>query len=241
MGLNVRDCAEWNSLDQCADRSRSVRAADQTWLFVSSDTEDGLRSAALTAIHQARRENVPLYYLSHPELQIERLFRRGSSYLVRIPELDLVPVGGAQLGAETWLGMGDLGRIVALTAMQSPVEVVFHLSGGYKALLSYFLLVAEGVRTVLLGDGASSVRAYCLHESSDQPIPVPVRWLRGAFLEDLEDVSRDAGTAGISVSSATATDLVGVYLDDEVKQGRRRLTEAGMIMARTLWALNAKA
>jgi hypothetical protein len=230
-GLGADFCAEWNSL-------RTVEE-DEVLLFVASDTNDGLRAAVLVAAKYGR----PIQYIDSPlaPSAFRSAFEPGQIFVVRIPQLDLDPANGKKPDDNTWLGLGEVGGAIARNVNRSGEhwDAVFHLSGGYKALLPYFLVVAEGVQTVVRSDSHNPqvrVRAYVLHESSEAPVRLPIRWLQGNPLALARDLVTYAG-AGVEIDAAKLADLRGIYLEDQDVSGRRKLTEAGMIMVRTLCAL----
>jgi hypothetical protein len=237
-GLGVQYCAEWAGL---AARDAPV-TDDEVLLFVASDTDDGLRAAVLVAAHYAYSTGRPVQYVDDPSAPsaLSSAFTPGTIVVVRIPRLDLDPLNNNRPDDNTWLGIGDLGAAIARKAnvATSPPEVVFHLSGGYKALLPHFLVVADGVQSVVrgtFGESALCVRAQVLHESSNAPVALPIRWLYAHSLTRVEGLVREVGH-GVDVDAAARPTFRGTYLEDAEHNGRRRLTPVGMIMVRTLWA-----
>ncbi|MFI5592856.1 hypothetical protein ACIA5G_47945 [Amycolatopsis sp. NPDC051758] len=238
--LTPNHSAELTALD-AHDRTRTERPAPgrDSIVLIATDTDDGLRAAALLAHLLASRAGSLPRYADDPVTSPAGItVAAGQVLLVRIPRLDL-DIGGAP-DSRTWLSVGEIGRAVAHDLCDTGADrrAVFHLTGGYKALLPYLLLTADAVATVVrcrLGPG-SRVSAQVLHETSGQPVPLPVRWLTGTPLERAQDLSRSAGTRDHLVVD-DLHDFRGTYLRDEPFTGRRELTEAGLILARTLWAL----
>ncbi|MGQ0841589.1 hypothetical protein [Actinokineospora sp.] len=236
-------CAEWNSLSTMGEIN------DDVLLFVASDTDVGLRAAVLAAAKYAQGR--PIRYVADPLTGLPTTLKSGQIVVARIPGLDLNPnrdqnpAPGKKPDDDTWLSLGDVGAAIARTASRSDVdwEVMFHLSGGYKALLPYLLVVAEGVQTVVrksFGDPRVRVRAQVLHEEGEQPVRLPLRWLSGDSLLGKAESLVIYAEQGVHVDESKLNDFRGWYLEDDTTNGRRRLTEAGMIMVRTLWALTVQ-
>jgi hypothetical protein len=240
--LPVEACAEWQALDRYNDEFG--RAGQDTWVFAGSDTENGSRAGLLAALgHAHRQPDVPLHYLSTPGPAAHSLLAPGAAYLTRLPGLDLASPGATPVPQTTWQAMGDLGGLVVLSVAQAtgrPYEVVFHLSGGYKAMLPYFLTMAQAVRTELISRPTTKVAAYCLHESSRRPVPLPVPYFTGVIAEWIGELARVSSSGEFEVDEKVADGLAGLYLEDEVRHGKRRFTPAGIIIARALWALHSK-
>lgn len=234
--LKPKHCAEWHALDRYRDEFGG--SDTDTWVFVGTDTETGSRAAALVALgHLHRHQNLTLHYLDTPGDGHASYLHSGRAYLMRLPGLNLA--AHHTVPDSAWQAMGELGALLALAVSNAHHrhETVFHLSGGYKAALPYFLTVAQAVRTTNNGRYAATVSAYSLHEHSNRPIPLPVPYLTGTPLDLMKHVAStiDSDT---TVADDVATDLIGLYLESEVRQGRRRLTPEGTIVARTLWALH---
>ncbi|WP_103349709.1 hypothetical protein [Amycolatopsis sp. CA-128772] len=216
--------AELTALD-AHDRTRTEPAGPgrDSIVLVATDTDDGLRAAALLAhLLAARTGSLPRYADDPVAAPAGVTVAAGQVLLVRIPGLDL-DVGGAP-DSRTWLSVGEVGRAVALDLCDTRAEsrAIFHLTGGYKALLPYLLLTADAVATVIrcrLGPG-TRVTAQVLHETSEQPVRLPVRWLTGTLLERAQDLSRAAGTRDHLIVD-DLHDFRGTYLRDEPFTGRR--------------------
>ena len=163
----------------------------------------------------------------------------GEIHLARIPSLDMalpvaLPDPAATEAPEVvrGLSLGEIGRLIAHTARQVAVgdwTVVFHLTGGYKAMLPYFLVVAEAVQTVLVekaGRDPQTVRAYCLHEESQRPVELPIRWLSLGNFAAAQRMSELACT-GVDVCGGQLNDLVGLYLDPRRPQAAQQAEHLG--------------
>ncbi|MER7011664.1 hypothetical protein ABT324_09585 [Saccharopolyspora sp. NPDC000359] len=237
--LEPKVCAEWYALDRYAEQF--PEAGQDTWVFVGSDTEEGSRAAVLTALgHSYRQEGVPVRYVDDPHTADGFPLQPGGCHVVRIPGLDLSSREG--LPEETWLGLGGLGGLVVRYARQleqpssTPLlNIVFHLSGGYKAMLPYYLTMAEAVRTTVLKKQLVLVEAFCLYEQSTNLVALPVAHFTGELLERIEKLARASRGGEVDIDPRTVNGLVGLYLYEELRGGRRGLTPAGKIIARTLW------
>lgn len=239
-GLPADICAELNSLDKSGHRDDLPR---ETVVLVATDTDDGLRAGALLAHTLATRAGTTPLYIDDPadaDTGMPAALDRAQVLLVRIPNLDLNPVHDKQPNADTWRALGAVGRTVAHTACHTLFDwsITFHLSGGYKALLPHLLVLAEAVHTVTQNRRGErrQVNAVVLHEDSMQPRDVPVRWITGSRLDLLLDLVKHAGDND-HITVDELADLRGYYLEGGPFLGRRALTEAGLIMVRTLWAL----
>src|SRR5262249_47017450 len=109
--------------------------------------------------------------------------------IVRIPGMDLAH---ADDFTTSMRHLGLLGR--RLHDLHPTAPVKFHLSGGYKAAMPFFMSIAEGMRT--LRDDPDTVTACCLHEQTqglNRLITVPLRFfsveLRGPLDVDLAAVA----------------------------------------------------
>jgi hypothetical protein len=241
--LDPPHSAELTALD-AHHRTQLCPAApgEDSIVLVATDTDDGLRAAALLAHLLAGRAGALPRYIHDPVAAPEVItIAGGQVLLVRIPGLNLDSSGAPD--SRTWLSIGEIGRAVAHHVCDTHGErrAAFHLTGGYKALLPYLLLTADAVATVVrhrLNDPnpAARISAQVLHETSEQPVRLPVRWLTGRPLEQALDLSRLAGTRDHLIVDDLA-DLRGSYLQDEPFISHRNLTETGLIFARTLWAL----
>lgn len=224
-------------------------------VLIATDTDDGLRAAALLGIRFAVQGGLTLRYLDNP-LENTTPLRSGGVYVVRIPGLDLNPnrshrtAATEPLNHRTWWSVGELGRLLARVASDPDLraEMIMHLSGGYKALMPYLLVMTEGILSVaehnVRGAGgdrpAVSLTAQVIHEEGEQPIRLPIRSHRGRILGNLEELRDAMGRHAPWVDGGNGrfSDVRGSYLEDERVDGRRHLTPMGLIMTRTLWAIS---
>ncbi|MGH3623231.1 MAG: hypothetical protein ACRDQ5_15775 [Sciscionella sp.] len=227
-------CAEWSGLA----KSGVEGVGDDAMVFVASDTNDGLRAAMLVAARYAHRDGVAVRYVHDPATGLPSVLRQRQILVVRVPRLNLAPDAVNRPNENTWGSLGKLGAVLAHTASQRNLDVVFHLSGGYKALLPHLLVVAEGVQSVLVErrrDPTVRVRASCLYERGEEPVPLPIRWLTGRPLRLTHRMAYAAGANG-ELDTDEFDDLTGSYLDGDDSRPRK-LTPAGLIITRTLWTL----
>ncbi|MCI2423632.1 hypothetical protein MOQ72_40125 [Saccharopolyspora sp. K220] len=224
-GLEPKACAEWDALDRY--KQQFPEAELDTWVFVGSDTEEGSRAAVLTALgHTYRQENVSLRYVDNPHTSEGFPLQPGGCYVARIPGLDLS--SGADLPEKTWLGLGGLGGLAVRCSTQLQAaastrhyKVVFHLSGGDKAMLPYFLTMAEAVRTKLQKDGNPPVQkdgnppieAFCLYEQGSRPVALPVAHFTGSLRERVFNLAEASNGGETDVDDMSVDGLVGLYLD----------------------------
>jgi len=185
---NAKVSAEVSSLAKCEpllDASNGV-------VLVATDTDEGLMCAALNAI---RMKPTLARYVDSPAALHDVL---GAVTVVRIPGMDIANTDFTRAMRH----LGELARILHdMSTMQvPPQEFEFHLSGGYKAAMPYFLAVAEGMRSLYNG---TRVRANCMHENSDALIRVPLRFFpdtfRSAMIAELTNVCEglDPDTRGL--------------------------------------------
>ncbi|MGW5219896.1 hypothetical protein ACWEQA_18685 [Nocardia sp. NPDC004085] len=198
-------CAEWTAL---AVERRSPVAGDpdtgHTYVYLASDTNDGLRAATLLAAGSAEHPH-QLRYIDDPTVNTfrESELVRGHSYICRIPGLD--PATTA-LPPETLRALGSVGRAAALTAwarLDQRWRIALHLSGGQKAMLPYWLGVTEAISTWLRQKGTRTpIRAWATHETRrDKRLELPVRWMSQPLYGNLEKLKAADAESGARISS----------------------------------------
>jgi len=232
-----RLCAEWTSV--AVERSRSGGQAG--YVLIASDTDDGLRSAVLVAGQYAPDRQI--HYVHEPigatpSLTIEA----GEVYVFRIPGLDFATKAMTET---TWFSLGSVGHVIQRTASRASAgrwDVLLHLTGGYKAMLPYLLVMAEGIETVFKEEGnatkerAPTLRAVSVHEHDpDAPlgdliqVPLPIRWVEGRTLRVLRDLKEH------TINNARVFgDEWGEWRGQWIEAGGAKLSSAGMIITRVL-------
>jgi hypothetical protein len=230
-------CAEWTSV--AVERLRAAETG-AAYVLIASDTDDGLRSAIMVAGQYAER----ITYVPEPTEARNMRIEPGEVYLFRIPDLDL---GTGRPNDQTWLSLGSMGHVIARTARQAtvtPWSVVLHLTGGYKAMMPYLLIMAEGVQSVfkkhgnIPGGRVPALRAVSVHEHEHKTpvaklrqVELPIRWVEGIPLKDLRDIAdHTANAPGIRVFG----DKWAAYYGQWITEGGGRLSEAGMILTSVL-------
>jgi len=234
-GAEMDVCAEWNSVARAAlrgtDDGRGV-------VLIASDTNEGLRSAMLVAARCAD----DVRYVDEPMDARDTLVGPGEVWVFRIPGLDFTK---SPIPDETWYSVGSVGHVVqrtACTATAGRWTVTLHLTGGYKAVLPYLLVMAEGIKSVFRDPDSvaagrePTVEAVSIHEHrpdvslADQfLVELPVRWLRGTALTSLRKLADYAGS-NANLPANTWAEWRGQWVHD----GGARLSEAGMILTRVL-------
>lgn len=239
-GANHRLCAEWTSV--AAHRAHSPGAShDDAFVLIATDTDDGLRAAALVATHYAPEARI--HYVDDPLTDAPEFIEPGGLYVYRIPELDLAAKNPPN---QTWSALGSVGHAIAATASQATRNcwnVVLHLSGGYKALIPYLLVMAEGINSVfccperVAADREPSLRAIALHESGigdtdRDPILVdlPIRALQGDLFT--KAVELKPYLESNPINGINWDDLLGWVI--ERNGDRRRLSRTGIILVGVL-------
>ena len=186
-GLGLGD---WAARELSAERASLAAGpsynpeADQV-VLLASDTGEGIAAALLNAIHLRRAIGYwhePPGPRSDPEAGLVLKSGDGASpgpaiQIVRVPRLrpdsiDFAKAAGRIGGTLIW----------AAGCLEPPSGqgVILHLAGGYKATIPFLVTVAEYVRGYLQNVSSSSrtdLQAWCLHESSPQPIRIPLRSL----------------------------------------------------------------
>jgi hypothetical protein len=120
-------------------------------------------------------------------------------------------------------------------------QVIVHLSGGYKAMIPYLMMMAESVHSVLRDVRPGElrpppVRVVAVHESSFKPgttggpiiIDIPVRAIEGKLLRAVEELAKVARPDSDIIGDDVSDYLLGLFVDAD------RLTEAGLIMVNVL-------
>jgi hypothetical protein len=230
-------CAEWTSV--AVERLRAAESG-AAYVLIASDTDDGLRSAIMVAGQYAEH----VTYVPEPTKARDMRIEPGEVYLFRIPDLDL---GTGRPNDQTWLSLGSVGHVIARTARQAtltPWSVVLHLTGGYKAMMPYLLVMAEGIRSVFKDPAnipsgrAPTLRAVSVHEheyktpvAKLRQVELPIRWVGGTPLNDLRKIAdHTVNDPGIRVFG----DEWATYHGQWITEGGGRLSEAGMIVTRVL-------
>jgi hypothetical protein len=217
--------AEWSTIHA----ARANQPGADAIILLATDTDEGLRSALFVAA----RYPTEIHYLDDPlRWDLPPQVIPGNVYLCRVPGLDLAR---SNLATPVWRALGRLGRLVADDARHADRQVMFHLSGGYKAVLPYLMVMAETLRSILcdkeLCTSASTVRAAALHESSADLVDVPIRWWPAAHWALIKELARWLTDLAESEAVGVPTrfdELVGLLLD---RDGRRRtVNRYGWIM-----------
>lgn len=239
---DYRLCAEWNSVAASMRRTSSA-GEDEAFVLIATDTDEGLRAAALVATHYTHKARIR--YVDDPSSAGPMLIEPGGLYICRVPELDLAAKNPPE---QTWHALGSVGHAIQATATQAAQgrwRVVLHLSGGYKALIPYLLVMAEGINSVFgyrdrtVAERAPILRAIALHESSVDDadrdpivIDLPIRTLPPKLFTKAVELKPHIGSHG-QIHGDTWDDLLGGLLIERAGQ-RRWLNPAGIIMVGVL-------
>ncbi|MGH3942390.1 MAG: hypothetical protein ACRDTG_27970 [Pseudonocardiaceae bacterium] len=234
--LDSSMAAEWTSVTAVAAESRHGAMDGEAYVFLATDSDDGLRAAILVA---ARYLRTTMHYLHEPLTLGTVLVKPGDVYVCRIPDLDL---GNRQPTSTTWRSLGTVGRLVADTATQtSGWNVVVHLSGGYKAMIPYLTVLAEGVHSRLRGvRSRPEIRAVAIHDPSIGRDPtisrividLPVRAIEGDLLTYVEKLKKLTQSHSDIIGAEAPKDLLGLFIERE--DSVYRLTAPGLIMVNVL-------
>ncbi|MGH3936693.1 MAG: hypothetical protein ACRDS1_17215 [Pseudonocardiaceae bacterium] len=236
LALDTGTAAEWTSVAAAQPRSGVVDG--EAYLFIATDTDDGLRAAVLLA---ARYQH-PLRYLHEPLTAGDPEIEPGDVYLCRIPDLDL---GSREPTGTTWRSLGTVGRLAAKTAAQTgrgDWQVIVHLSGGYKAMIPYLMVLAEGINSIFQDlhtrypatSYRPTIKAVAVHESSlDRVVPIPVRFIQDPLLAGARKLAELTRPDSDIIRTDAADQLLGLFIERK-GEGTRRLTEAGLIMVSLL-------
>jgi len=229
-GADAAECSEWTSVRLVAS---GAAVNSRAYVLIASDTEPGLRAATLVAARYATGSVVR--YVADPASG-PVVIEPGTVTVYRIPNLDI------QRGLPndlTWRALGAVGHAVATTtgdAIRDRWDVVLHLSGGYKAMVPYLLVMAEGVNSVFrhhsagLADRQPSLRAVTTHETNkNQLIDVPVRYLDGTLFELAKKLKVHLDGKAWTSDTRRWDLLRGLILDD-----RHHLTALGTILVNVL-------
>jgi len=236
--------AEWTSVSAVAGEPRYGPADGHAYVFIATDSDDGLRAATLVAM---RYQHTTIRYLHEPLTVGRLLVKPGDVYVCRIPDLDL---GARQPTSTTWRSLGAVGHLVAETAKQTGGGewdvVVVHLSGGYKAMIPSLMVLAEGVHSRLrdkeLGPGRRpKIRAVAIHDPSAGKDPtksrvivdIPVRAIDTYLLPFAKRLAALTRPDTDIVGADAPKELLGLFIE----RGNERsyqLTAAGLIMVNVL-------
>lgn len=232
--------AEWTSIASSLNDPRYACVDGEAYVFLATDTDQGLRAATLLSQPYQRSS---ARYLDEPLAAGRPVLEPGDVVVCRIPDLDL---GTLTPTTTTWRSLGVAGRMVADTATQTARgewHVIVHLSGGYKAMIPYLMVLAEAIHSRLRDaapDAADrpSIRAVVTHESNrDRVIDVVVRAVEGDLLADLKEVAAKARPSvdgdRFLVDAGVGEDLRGLVIERDSER-TSRLTEAGLIMVNVL-------
>lgn len=227
-------CGEWESVNTIS-QLRSTLDGGTAYVLLGTDTDDGLRAAVLVAARYIPGRE--LRYIDDPREGM--VIEPHTVNVCRVPGLDLrssVPE------CDTWEALGAVGKAAAATAVSAVPDrwdVVLHLSGGYKALIPYLLVMAEGIASVIeyttgdVGDRRPTLRAVALHE--DNPgnvVDLPVRVLSDPLYRAVLDLKKAVDPTG-RVPTGNRWDLLlgsAIERDGAV----RRLSPLGTILAAVL-------
>jgi hypothetical protein len=239
---DYRVSAEWTSV-AVHRAGRRVDVTAEAFVLIASDTDEGLRAATLVAAQYADEHT--LRYIAEPTAAGHLRIEPGEVRIVRIPDLDL---GKKQPTDRTWFSLGTVGHVIQTTARMPPAgsrwEVVLHLTGGYKAMIPYLLVMAEGIKSVFhdpqrVTSAVPTISAVTVHEASvDRAagaavlVELPVRWLDVGPLGDVLGLKDRVG-GGVTVDSDRWDDFTGQLIERD-RTGQRQLTSAGKIMVRVV-------
>jgi hypothetical protein len=205
--------AELHSLAESHVRLETGAGASAV-VLVATDTDDGLLCATLNAL--ALPGARALRYAPAPD-RIQEC-TPATVTIVKIPGMDLAHADDFTTAMRH---LGLLGR--RLHELHPTTPVKFHLSGGYKAAMPFFISIAEGLRT--LRDDPGTITACCLHEQTqgvNRLIAVPLRYFPGR-MQQLARSDIDAVADGRRPVHHVAEG----WAYEETGDGRYRLTPFG--------------
>ncbi|OLT29298.1 hypothetical protein BJF83_11955 [Nocardiopsis sp. CNR-923] len=162
-------------LDTVRTYNPTMVADEDLTVLLSSDNEDGRACAVWTAIALAKGDAERVLYLCGigPDT---RLVRPGRGQILVLCVEGLDAHQDAEF-AQAMEGLGYLARLLVgnrtrgIDPLLHPDEqVLFHLSGGYRATVPYLIATAEWLRS--LGRDA---QAHVLPENAGRSVPVPLR------------------------------------------------------------------
>lgn len=228
------DAAEWTSVHAVRSDGGFATPDAESYLFLASDTDKGLRAATFLAVGHDPRS---VHYVPEPLDHGGQWILPEQAWICRIPRLDLGTTGPT---GHTWRSLGAAGRLVANTVEQDPRNwtVMVHFSGGYKAIVPYVMILAEAIRS-RLRTLDMPVRAVALHESSVRlgnalAVEVPVRHLSSNLWADVETLRAAMRPDSDEVPASTASDrLVGLMVEPG-NAHRTRVTAPGLISTHVL-------
>ena len=235
--LDSSMAAEWTSVAAVRGEARYANVDGEACVFIATDNDLGLRAAVLVAAHYHHT----IYYLHEP-LTVGRLaIRPGDVFVCRIPDLNL---GDDAPTHATWRSLGAVGWQVAEVVTQTPGgewAVVVHLSGGYKAMIPYVMILAEGIHSRMRVE--QQMRAVAIHdpEIGTNPtrkhvvVDVPVRRIEGDLLiaaEKLKKLERLIPPDSNIVGAGAPKDLLGLFI--ERAGSAYRVTDPGLIVVNVL-------
>ncbi|MGQ0776554.1 MAG: hypothetical protein ACT4NY_19365 [Pseudonocardiales bacterium] len=246
--LDPSMAAEWTSVKAIRAEirhgavTRDGGVDGEAYVFIATDSDDGLRAAILVAAcYQST-----IHYLHEPLKVGNLLVRPGDVYVCRIPDLDL---GNIPPTSKTWRSLGTIGRLVADTAKQTgggDWNVVVHLSGGYKAMIPYVMVLAEGVHSRLRKPedgnwGPPKIRAVAIHDPSTGRNPtisrilidVPVRAISPDLLARVAKLKKLTRPDSDIVGAGAPLDLLGLCIEREGPDDYR-VSDPGLIMVNVL-------
>ncbi|MFE9243641.1 hypothetical protein [Nocardiopsis sp. NPDC006938] len=144
--------------------------SDDTAILVASDTRKGLRAALLNAAAMAGGRLDRVRYFPEPTSDIAE--EEGNVIVVRLPGLD---ARDEDRLIEAMRGLGALGLGIRDLLHQHMGSMAhFHLSGGFKTALPFFLGLAEAMQGLC---GRGRIRAHTIHETSRdlRSVVIPLR------------------------------------------------------------------
>jgi len=116
--------------------------------------------------------------------------------------------------------------------------VVVDLSGGYKAMIPYVMIMAEGIHSRLLVE--QQIRAVAIHdpETGTNPtrkrivIDIPIRRIKGNLLRAAYKLKEMTLPDTDIVGPDAPIDLSGLFIKEQ--KSDYKLTDAGLIMVHVL-------
>ncbi|MFE6446848.1 hypothetical protein [Nocardiopsis dassonvillei] len=162
-------------LDTVRTYNPAMVADEDLTVLLSSDTEDGRACAVWTAIALAKGNAERVLYLCGigPDTRLVRP-ERGQILVLCVKGLD------AQRETEFAQAMEGLGYLARLLVgnrthdidplLELQEQVLFHLSGGYRATVPYLIATAEWLRSL-----DRDAQAHVLPEKAERTVPIPLR------------------------------------------------------------------
>jgi hypothetical protein len=178
-------------------------------VLVCSDTPDGLLAGVWNAIGLTGGDLSRVRYLADPGGPLGPV--RGNALVVRVSGMDAGSASGFQ---QAMGGLGTLGRDLLGAGGLSPEEEFrFYLSGGFKAAIPYLIGLAEGLASL---PEAGPVRAFVLHETSQQSPPIELPLRKMAPRRVREEL---AALTGQPSKAAPPTDFLDGYAYEQTSDG----------------------